>query len=48
VPVGDWPEQEIRTSDAVWDFLLAVEELWEPGPYELAEVKREATPWRRG
>ncbi len=31
VPVGDWPEAEIRGRDAVWDFLVAADEPWEPG-----------------
>lgn len=38
VPVGEWPEGEIRGRDSVWDFLLASDEPWEPGPYEAAEV----------
>src|SRR6188768_4245015 len=39
VPVGDWPEREtIRGREAVWDFLVAGDEPWEPGPYEMAEV----------
>jgi ketosteroid isomerase-like protein len=38
VPVGEWPEGEIRGREAVWDFLLAADEPWEPGPYEVAEV----------
>ena len=38
VPVGDWPEGRLRGQDAVWDFLVASDEPWEPGPYELAEV----------
>jgi ketosteroid isomerase-like protein len=38
VPVGDWPEAEIRGRDAVWDFLIAADEPWEPGPYALTEV----------
>jgi ketosteroid isomerase-like protein len=38
VPVGDWPEAKIRGRDAVWDFLLAAGEPWEPGHYELNEV----------
>jgi ketosteroid isomerase-like protein len=38
VPVGDWPESEIRGREAVWGFLVAADEPWEPGPYEAAEV----------
>jgi ketosteroid isomerase-like protein len=38
VPVGDWPEGEIRGHDDAWDFLIAVDELWEPGRWELNEV----------
>ena len=38
VPIGDWPEARIRGREAVWDFLVATEEPWEPGPYELDEV----------
>ncbi len=37
-PVGDWPEREIRGREAAWDFLVAADEPWEPGPYEMAEV----------
>ncbi|MFL5907358.1 MAG: nuclear transport factor 2 family protein [Solirubrobacterales bacterium] len=37
VPVGDWPEAEIRGRDAVWDFLVATDEPWEPGRYEFTE-----------
>src|SRR2546423_13211649 len=38
IPVGDWPEGHIRGRKAVWDFLITVEEPWEPGSYELTEV----------
>jgi ketosteroid isomerase-like protein len=39
VPVGDWPETDpIRGREAAWDFLVATDEPWEPGPYELVEV----------
>jgi ketosteroid isomerase-like protein len=38
VPMGDWPEGRIRGREALWDFLVAGEEPWEPGPYELDEV----------
>jgi ketosteroid isomerase-like protein len=39
VPMGDWPEEaHVRGREAVWDFLVATEEPWEPGPYELGEV----------
>ena len=39
VPMGDWPETHIiRGREAVWNFLVANEEPWEPGPYELDEV----------
>jgi ketosteroid isomerase-like protein len=38
VPVGDWPEAEICGQDAVWDFLVAADEPWQPGRYELTEV----------
>src|SRR6266516_5498670 len=37
-PVGDWPETEIRGREAAWDFLVASDEPWEPGPYEVVEV----------
>jgi ketosteroid isomerase-like protein len=37
IPVGDWPEKQIRGRDAVWDFLVATDEPWEPGPYEIVE-----------
>ena len=38
IPIGDWPEPEIRGRDAVWDFLVSVDEPWEPGRFELTEV----------
>jgi ketosteroid isomerase-like protein len=38
IPIGDWPETEIRGRDAVWDFLVSVDEPWEPGRFELTEV----------
>jgi ketosteroid isomerase-like protein len=38
VPVGDWPEGEIRGREAAWDFFVATEEPWEPGAYEMVEV----------
>jgi ketosteroid isomerase-like protein len=38
VPVGDWPEGEIQGRDAVWDFLVASDEPWEPGPYEVVDA----------
>ena len=38
VPVGDWPEGEIRGREAAWDFFVATEEPWEPGSYEMVEV----------
>jgi ketosteroid isomerase-like protein len=37
-PVGDWPETDVRGREAVWDFLVAADEPWEPGPYEMVEV----------
>jgi ketosteroid isomerase-like protein len=38
VPVADWPEQKIQGREAVWNFLVASDEPWEPGPYEIGEV----------
>jgi ketosteroid isomerase-like protein len=38
VPVGDWPETDIRGREAAWNFLVAADAPWEPGPYEMAEV----------
>jgi ketosteroid isomerase-like protein len=38
VPVADWPEKEIQGREAVWNFLVASDEPWEPGPYEIGEV----------
>ncbi len=38
VPVVDWPEKEIQGRKAVWNFLVASDEPWEPGPYEIGEV----------
>jgi ketosteroid isomerase-like protein len=38
-PVGDWPETDpIRGREAAWNFFVATDEPWEPGPYELVEV----------
>jgi ketosteroid isomerase-like protein len=37
VPVGDWPEGEIRGREAAWDFFIAADEPWEPGTYEVVE-----------
>jgi ketosteroid isomerase-like protein len=37
-PVDDWPETKLRGREVVWDFLLASEEPWEPGPYEATEI----------
>lgn len=38
-PVGDWPETDpIRGGEAAWDFLVAADEPWERGSYELVEV----------
>jgi ketosteroid isomerase-like protein len=42
VPVADWPEKEIQGREAVWGFLVASDEPWEPGPYEIGEVVDEA------
>jgi ketosteroid isomerase-like protein len=38
VPVGDWPEGKLQGREVVWDFLVAADEPWEPGPYEVLEV----------
>jgi ketosteroid isomerase-like protein len=39
VPASDWPEGgTIRGRDAVWDFVVAVDETWEPSPFELSEL----------
>ena len=38
IPVGDWPEGEIRGREAAWDFFVATDEPWEPGSYEMVEV----------
>jgi ketosteroid isomerase-like protein len=38
IPIGDWPEAEIRGREAVRDFLVAVEEPWDRGFYELSEI----------
>jgi ketosteroid isomerase-like protein len=38
-PVGDWPETNpIRGREAVWDFIVAADEPWERGTYEVVEV----------
>jgi hypothetical protein len=39
VPVDDWPEKQLRGREAVWDFLVASEEPWEPGQYEATEIR---------
>ena len=39
VPIGNWPEGHIQGRDLVWDFLVSVEDQWEPGAYELDEVR---------
>jgi ketosteroid isomerase-like protein len=37
--VADWPETDpIRGREAAWEFLVATDEPWEHGSYELAEV----------
>ena len=38
IPIGDWPEAEIRGREVAWEFLVATEEPWEPGSYVLDEV----------
>jgi ketosteroid isomerase-like protein len=38
VPVGEWPKGEIRGREAVWDFLLAADEPWEPEAFEDTEI----------
>jgi ketosteroid isomerase-like protein len=38
IPVGDWPEGEIRGREAAWDFFVATEEPWEPGSYEIVKA----------
>jgi ketosteroid isomerase-like protein len=38
VPIGDWPEKEMRGRESVWGFLEAADEPWEPGPYEASEI----------
>jgi SnoaL-like protein len=39
VPPVDWPETAyIRGPEAVWAFMVELDEPWEPGEYEIAEV----------
>jgi len=39
VPPAEWPETAtIRGPEAVWDFMVQLDEPWEEGPYELLEV----------
>ena len=39
IPVSDWPETDpIRGREAVWDFMVAANEPWEPGIYEIVEA----------
>jgi ketosteroid isomerase-like protein len=39
VPVGDWPEAgPIRGRDAVWDMIVASDEPWERGAYQIIEL----------
>jgi ketosteroid isomerase-like protein len=38
-PPADWPEAgTIRGADAVWDFFVELNEPWEQGDYEIAEI----------
>ena len=40
VPSPDWPEVEpIRGAEAAWDFYVAADDTWEPGPYEFGEAR---------
>jgi ketosteroid isomerase-like protein len=38
VPIGDWPESELQGREGVWDFMIGIEEPWEPGRFELEEI----------
>ena len=39
VPVSDWPETDpVRGREAVWAFMEAANEPWEPGDYEMSEA----------
>ena len=38
VPIGDWPEGQIRGRDAAWQFFVAIDDHWDPGSYDLSEV----------
>jgi ketosteroid isomerase-like protein len=39
VPPAEWPETAtIRGVEAVWDFIVELDEPWEEGAYELVEV----------
>lgn len=38
VPVGDWPEGDIRGREAAWEFFVATDEPWEPGAFAFDEV----------
>jgi ketosteroid isomerase-like protein len=40
IPTGDWPESgPIRGREAVWDFYVEIDELWEgTGPYSITDL----------
>jgi ketosteroid isomerase-like protein len=39
VPSADWPEIEpITGAEAAWDFYVAADDAWEPGPYEFDDA----------
>ena len=39
VPPADWPETApIRGPEAAWAFMVELDEPWEPGEYEIAEL----------
>ena len=38
-PAADWPEIEpITGAEAAWDFYVAADDAWEPGPYEFDDA----------
>jgi ketosteroid isomerase-like protein len=40
VPSPDWPEVEpIRGAEAAWEFYVAADDAWEPGPYEFDDPR---------
>jgi ketosteroid isomerase-like protein len=37
IPIRDWPEQEVRGREAVWEFMVKMVDAWERPPIEGVE-----------